>query len=128
MNAETINQAYLFLIFILNGIIIGIVFDAFRILRKSFKTPNIITYIEDILFWIMATTIVMYSIFVFNNGAFRAYIFIGIFIGIATYMLFCSKIIMNISVKIISIIKKIVSFIVKILIFPLKKLRNKEGK
>ena len=47
------NQAYLFCIFIINGIIIGILFDFFRILRKTFKTSDLITYIEDSLFWIL---------------------------------------------------------------------------
>lgn len=118
MNAETINQAYLFLIFLLNGILIGITFDIFRILRRSFNTPNFITYIEDILFWIISALIVMYSLFVFNNGQFRAYIFVGIFLGIAIYMLFFSKIIINISVKIILFIKKIVLFCLKIITYP----------
>lgn len=119
MNADTINQAYLFLIFLLNGIFIGITFDIFRILRKSFNTPNFITYIEDILFWIISALIVMYSLFVFNNGQFRAYIFIGILLGIAIYMLFFSKIIINISVKIILFIKKIVLFGLKIIAYPI---------
>ena len=48
-----LNQAYIFLIFVINGFLIGILFDIFRILRKSFKTKDIITYIEDILFWIL---------------------------------------------------------------------------
>ena len=47
------NQAYLFLIFIINGIIIGVLFDFFRILRKTIKTKDAITYIQDILFWIL---------------------------------------------------------------------------
>ena len=91
MNLETINQAYLFLIFIVNGLIIGTIFDIFRILRKSFKTPNIVTYIEDVIFWVVSALIVMYSLFVFNNGEFRAYIFIGILLGAVIYMLFFSK-------------------------------------
>ena len=118
MNVETINQAYLFLIFILNGILIGTVFDVFRILRKSFNTPNFVTYIEDVLFWIIAALIVMYSLFVFNNGRFRAYIFIGVFLGIAIYMLFLSKFVVNISVKIISFIKKIIYIIYKVISYP----------
>ena len=44
------NQAYAFLIFILNGLIVGILFDVFRILRKAFKTSDFITYIQDIIF------------------------------------------------------------------------------
>lgn len=47
------NQANLFLIFTINGVIIGLLFDFFRILRKSFNTKDFVTYIEDILFWIL---------------------------------------------------------------------------
>ena len=119
MNAETVNQAYLFLIFILNGFLVGIIFDFFRILRKSFSTPNFMTYIEDTLFWIISGLVVMYSIFIFNNGEFRAYIFIGIFLGIITYMLFLSKIIINISVKLISIVKSFTCFCFRIIMFPI---------
>ena len=35
------NQANLFLIFTINGILIGLLFDIFRILRKKFKTSNL---------------------------------------------------------------------------------------
>ncbi|MBO5478942.1 MAG: spore cortex biosynthesis protein YabQ [Clostridia bacterium] len=61
------NQAYTFLVFIINGIIIGFLFDCFRILRKSFKTSDIITYIEDILFWIITGIVTLYFIFFYNN-------------------------------------------------------------
>ena len=58
------NQAYLFCIFIINGIIIGILFDFFRILRKTFKTSDLITYIEDSMFWIL-TGIIFYTLSLF---------------------------------------------------------------
>ena len=35
------NQAYLFLVFSLTGVVIGILFDFFRILRRTIKTGNI---------------------------------------------------------------------------------------
>ena len=124
MNEIVTNQAYLFLIFILNGILIGILFDIFRILRRSFKTPNFVTYIEDTLFWIMSTLSVIYSLFVFNNGEIRGYIFIGIIFGIAIYMLFFSRIVMKISVKVISIFKEIFKFIFKILSYPVRIILN----
>ena len=81
------NQATLFLIFIVNGIIIGFLFDIFRILRRSFKTSDLITYIEDILFWILTGIIVLYSIFIFNNGEIRFFMFLAIGLGITFYML-----------------------------------------
>ena len=63
-----INQAYLFLIFMLNGAIIGLLFDFFRILRKSFKTNNLITYIEDILFWILSGISIIFSMYKFSRS------------------------------------------------------------
>lgn len=108
------------MIFILNGAIIGIIFDIFRILRQSFKTPNIITYIEDVLFWLIATFSVIYSLFVFNNGEIRGYLFIGLFLGVVLYLLFFSKIIIKISVKIIIFVKQLIYNLLKIVINPLK--------
>lgn len=110
------NQAYLFFIFTINGVLIGLLFDFFRISRKVLKTNNIMTYIEDILFWILTGMIVLYSIFVFNNGQLRLFMFLGIILGAFLYMLFISSYVIKINVKIINFLKKIL----EILIIPFK--------
>lgn len=114
------NQAYLFLIFTINGIIIGLLFDIFRILRRSFKTSDLITYVQDILFWILTGLILLFSIFTFSNGEVRFYMFLGVFLGCLIYMLLFSKYFIDINVKIIMIIKNIVIKILTIITFPLK--------
>ena len=114
------NQAYLFLVFTINGIIIGLLFDIFRILRRSFKTSDIITYLQDILFWILTGFILLYSIFTFSNGEIRFYMFLGVFLGCLIYMLIFSKYFININVKIILILKKVIGKIISIIIFPIK--------
>lgn len=114
------NQAYLFLVFTINGIIIGLLFDIFRILRRSFKTSDVITYLQDILFWILAGFILLYSIFTFSNGEIRFYMFLGVFLGCLIYMLIFSRYFININVKIILVIKKIIGKIISIIIFPIK--------
>lgn len=110
MNVNIYNQFYNVLIFIITGIVIGILFDSFRILRRSFKTPDIITFIEDIIFWILVGVILLFSIFNFNNGEIRSYIFVGLGIGIITYILTISKYFIKISVKILVTIKNIIYF------------------
>ncbi len=110
------NQAYLFLVFMVNGIVIGLLFDFFRISRKVFDTNDIITYMEDILFWILAGATVLYSIFTFNNGEMRLFMFLAILLGAFAYMILISSYIIKINVKIINILKKIV----EILSIPLK--------
>lgn len=106
------NQVYIFLIFILNGFLIGILFDSFRILRKSFNTANFITSIEDIAFWILTGLMLIYSIFKFTDGNLRFYIFLGVLLGYILYLLIFSKIYIKISVHIILFIKKIVYYII----------------
>ena len=109
------NQAYLFIVFSLTGVIIGLLFDFFRILRRSFKTSNIITYFEDVLFWILTGVLILYNIWYFNNGEIRIYMFLGIIMGVLIYMLTLSNII-------ISLLSKILISIVKVLELPFKTL------
>ena len=109
------NQTYLFLVFSLTGVIIGILFDFFRILRKSFKTSDIITYLEDIIFWILTGFIVLYNIWYFNNGEIRLFMILGIIMGAIIYMLTLSNIIIKIFYEIINTLKKIILKLIKIL-------------
>ena len=107
------NQAYLFLVFSLTGVEIGILFDFFRILRRAIKTGNIVTYIQDILFWVLTGILVLYNIWYFNNGEIRIYMFLGIIIGGLIYMSTLS----NIFVKLFT---KVLSTIIKVLEIPFK--------
>ena len=119
------NQAYLFLIFTIDGIIIGLLFDFFRILRKIIKTNNVFTYLEDFIFWILTGIIILYSIYYFNNGEIRIYMFIGIILGILSYILTVSKYIISFFVSITELIIKIINYIIspiKIIINIIKKI------
>ena len=111
------NQAYLFLVFSLTGVIIGILFDFFRILRRSIKTPNIITYIQDILFWILTGIIVLYSIWYFNNGELRIFVLLGLILGVLIYITTLSNII-------VKIFTKVLVFFINIFKVPFKILHN----
>ena len=122
MDSLTISQAEIFFVFILNGILVSFIFDIFRILRKSFKTPDFITYIEDILFWIITCIILAYSIYIFNNGQIRLYMFIGVFIGTVIYILTVSKYIIKWSVRAINLIKSAVRAIIYYVAFPIRAL------
>lgn len=107
---EVYSQLFCLVMFIITGISIGLLFDVFRILRKSFHTADWITYIQDILFWILAGSIMLFSIFTFNNGEIRSYVFVGMLIGIVIYMLVISRIFVKSSVKIIQFLKKLLSY------------------
>lgn len=115
MKVSEYSQLFSLLIFILTGIVIGILFDVFRIIRKSFKTPDFVTYIEDILFWILSGSILLFSIFAFNYGEIRIYIFIGLIFGLVIYLLTLSKYFIKINVIILNFIKKILYYPIQIM-------------
>lgn len=114
------NQAYLFLVFSLTGVIIGILFDFFRVLRMTYKTSDIVTYIEDILFWILAGIIILYSIWYFNDGEIRLFMILGIIMGAIIYALTLSNTFIKINSFIMSKIKKIIEFLCNIVELPIK--------
>ena len=116
----TTNQLHLFVIFLISGILVGLVFDFFRILRKSFKHPDIVIYIQDVLFWIITGIILLYLSFLFNDGEIRIFMILGSILGFFIYMFTVSKMIIKISVYIILKIKKIIYSILKTILIPIK--------
>ena len=101
------EQAGVFAIFTLNGIIIGLLFDFFRIIRKSFKITDVGTYMQDISFWILTGIIFLYSMCRFCNGELRWYMVFGVLIGGGIYIITISRYIVSFSVKFVNISKKI---------------------
>ena len=102
------NEFSVFLAFILIGIIISFLFDFFRILRRVYQTPDFLTIIEDIAFWIISGIILLSGIFILNEGNIRAYLFIGLFTGILFYIITLSKTITKIGSKILQTLNKII--------------------
>lgn len=50
----TLSQGQIFIVFLIIGLCLGLFFDVFRALRKTFKTTDFVTYIEDITFMAIA--------------------------------------------------------------------------
>ncbi len=112
------TQGQIFILFFLLGIVIGSIYDIFRVIRKNFKTSDFVTQIEDIIFLIIAGILILCFILKFCIGEIRFYVFIAIFLGILLYFLTISKpyvIILNIIAK---FCKKILSFFVNLIKIP----------
>ena len=104
---------------ILAGIITGILFDMYRIIRglSNFKAVMIV---EDILFWILAS-IIVFTFLLYTNYAFLTpYVYIFICCTILLYMIFISKYFYSIEKFILDIIFKIIRVLLKNLSYPLK--------
>ena len=104
------SQSQIFIFFFIIGIVIGILFDIFRVLRKNIKTPDLITYMQDILFLITSGILLLYGVIKLNNGEIRFYLFVAVFFGILIYSLTISNICVIILTVFVRICKKIILF------------------
>ncbi len=111
------TQVYVFMWSVIVGVILALIFDCFRLMRRKGKTNNIIVYIQDIVFWLIAMIIIVASAFITNEGELRGYMFIGYILGALFYLGLFSKFIL----KHIGIV---LDFIEKSLEYP-KRLYNK---
>ena len=114
----------------LSGILVGILFDEYRIIRGS-NTIKIISIIEDILFWIL-TAIIIFIFLLYNSYAFLGmYVYVFMIISLNLYFKFISKYIIIIEKFIGKVIIKALRVIFKHLIYPIKlfmlKISNKSN-
>ena len=84
-----------FLQFVLIGVIISIIFDFFRSYRMNKKVSNISVMIQDILFFVIATIIIIMGIVYILDSDLRLFVFLAIILGIFIYTTLLSKIFIN---------------------------------
>ena len=118
------SQGKIFCAFFILGILTGFIFDFFRALRKTIKTNNVITYIQDILFFIIIGVMFLRSILLFSSGELRFYIFIAAFLGIAIYVLTIGNLCVIMFKVILDVLKKIIIYFIRILKIPTKILKK----
>ena len=125
------EQIKIFTIFLVLGLIISILFDIFRILRKNIKTNYLFTSIEDFIYIFIVGFLFFKSLIIFCNGNIRFNIFLAFFIGIITYILtiknFCDIIISAI-IKTILLVIKPIFMLIKYLYTGTNKLLNNSKK
>ena len=111
---------------LLAGVIIGILFDGYRVIR-GVKIPKIIIVIEDILFWVLCTCIT-FTFLLYTNYAFLGpYVYIFIFIALALYFKLLSRFVVTSEKTIGKIICKVFRVGMKTFFYPFRVISEKMG-
>lgn len=109
---------------LLAGLLTGIMFDLYRIIRGA-KVPKFIIFIEDILFWVLAAVIV-FTFLLYTNYAFLGpYVYIFMVISLLFYLRFISSLVFKVEIKIIDGMSRIIRLIFKTIIYPIKLIYSK---
>lgn len=130
----SINQQIGLVIFsIIAGMITGVLFDLYRLIRGANSINKIITFIEDTLFWIFTGVIVFIFLLYMNYAYISMYVYLWIVVGVYLYIRSLSKIFIQSQCKIFKFLGKIFRVLKNILLYPLEimfynvKIKNKKN-
>lgn len=104
---------------ILSGVLVGILFDLYNIIR-GVKIPKIIIIIEDILFWIL-TAVIVFTFLLYMNYAFLGpYVYIFMILTLIIYLKIISPTVLKLEIYIINKVGKFIRILLKNLVYPIK--------
>ena len=118
------SEAYIFFVTLYGGIIMGFIYDVYRIFRYFFKPKKVATFIEDLIFWIIVSVVALIILFFSNWGELRGFEFLGFIGGAFLYHKLLSKLVITVIVYIIRYIIKAIRYIFGIILYPFKLLGN----
>ena len=93
------------------GVIIGYIYDFFRLLRKNLNYNKLFSAISDIVFWVVSSILTVMAFFYLDGMVIRFYRFCAIGCGYILYLLFLSRFFIAVSENIL----KLFIFFLKIL-------------
>jgi spore cortex biosynthesis protein YabQ len=114
------EQAWLFLTTVVVGVVVGLFYDFFRVLRKTAPHGYLAVQLEDLFFWLAVTVLVFYYMLHRNYGEIRFFSLLGMGVGVVLYFVTVSRFIVKISVAIVEYLKKVIAAVVRIILLPLR--------
>lgn len=126
---EIINlEVQFFLTSILYGILLLVVYDCIRIIRRIVPHRGFFVALEDILFWLAASVVIFIMIYERNNGTIRGFAILGMLLGMVIYNQLLSRLVVKGITLIIKTILKVIKKGLSILLKPFAYLAKKLGK
>ncbi|MHB1392834.1 MAG: spore cortex biosynthesis protein YabQ [Clostridia bacterium] len=118
---ETVQfQSYVFSFTVYGGILIGVLYDIYRVLKGRKRNERLITSFWDVLFLFSVFIVVIWTVFSSSYGDIRFYVFIGFLVGFYLY----EKLLGRIAVGVfLFLYRNIISFFKKtnyIFVMPIK--------
>lgn len=121
-------QARLFLLTVLMGGGMGLLYDALRVFRHALHHKPLWVQLEDGLFWILAVFLVFGVMLHASGGEIRFFSILGLFGGMGLYWLTLSRLVIAVSDRVISLVKYIAGLFWRIVTTPFRLLYLVFGK
>ena len=118
MVTSLINQVRLITFSLLAGMMTGVFFDIYRLIR-GFRNPNkFLTIIQDLLFWTLTSIVVFVFLMYTNEGYINFYVYVCLVIGVYLYLKLLSKVFINVQYKLLKFNGKVFRVILNAILYP----------
>ncbi len=113
------SQIQIFLFALLFGVVLGLFYDVFRVLRLVFECSKKQIFIQDIIYLVTSGFLTFTFILAVNSGEIRFYMIAGEIIGWCTYYLTVGELVVRLTMTIISFCKKVAAKSRKWIVIPI---------
>ena len=114
------TQAQLFLLTVLMGGIMGLVYDGLRVFRHALPHKPFWIQLEDGVFWLAAVFLVFGVMLRASSGEIRFFSIFGLFGGMGLYFLTLSRLVIAVSDRVIALVKYITVLFWNIVTMPFR--------
>ena len=118
MMISLIGQVELITFSLLSGIITGVFFDIYRLIR-GFGNPNkFLTIIQDLLFWTLTSIVVFIFLMYTNEGYINFYVYVCLIIGVYLYLKLLSKVFIRVQYKSLKFNGRVLRAVWNVILYP----------
>ena len=118
------EQLNSFLVTVGTGLIMGLVYDVYWLVRYYLHFRKIGTGLGDLIFWSITTALAFFLLLVGNWGEVRLYVFIGMLVGLGLYLHWFSPAARRVLVGMVRVMIKLVTVTVAMILWPLRFIRK----
>lgn len=97
-------------VMLLSGLSMGVVFDGYRVVSNELRFPRWWLPVLDVIYWMAAALAVFRVLYASNNGEVRAYVFLGLAVGVIVYYWALSKVVIQVVKWFIQAIRSLIAF------------------
>ncbi|MGE5485973.1 MAG: spore cortex biosynthesis protein YabQ [Ignavibacteriales bacterium] len=100
-------QLYRVSVMALAGAAAGLLLDIYRIFRWATSPRGFLVYLEDLVFWLILTPLFIFSLLVSNWVDLRLYVFAGFGLGLGSYLLLASPVVILVFRFIVRVLERV---------------------
>jgi spore cortex biosynthesis protein YabQ len=130
MIISLIGQVKLIIFGLLAGVITGVCFDIYRLIRGFENTNKVMTIIQDLLFWVLTSIVVFVFLMYTNEGYINFYVYLCLIIGVYLYLKCLSKAFIKVQFNLMKFYGKLFRVVWNAILYPVNllfyKVKNKK--